>query len=426
MTFLLVVSGIRITFSERTELEPMECRGKLPSINYILKNELSEFPKSPYIDSEVKRFLRRWELKGMSMSIVKNSKLVFSKGYGWANLEKAELMTPAHIMRVASVSKLITAIGVMKLVEDSLLTLDDKVFGEEGIINDTIYGKIRDRRLKRVTVRNLLNHSAGWSQRYGDPAFHPARVARRVNEHVPVTLDTYLKYIMKQRLHFSPGTRSVYSNMGFMVLERVIEKVSGQSYEDYILYHILYPAGIYDMHIGLSRYADARINECRYYEQRGERQVMSVVGDGIVVNKSDGGNDIQLLGAAGGWICSSAELAKLITLIDGDPTIPDILSPHSIKEMTMTKNGMSPLGWRSTLRNGTWWRTGSFAGTSAMLKRLPDGTVWVVLINSSSWKGSKFPPKIDYLMRKINRHINEWPENNLFEYLHAQEYLAVN
>ncbi|MCL3781199.1 class A beta-lactamase-related serine hydrolase [Prolixibacteraceae bacterium JC049] len=360
------------------------------------------------------------------MSVIKKGKLVFSKGYGWANVEEAEPMSPAHILRVASVSKLITAVGIMKLVDDGLLNLDDKVFGKEGIINDSIYGKMRDRRLKKVTVKNLLNHSAGWSQRYGDPAFYPSRVARRVDDNLPASIDTYLKYIMKQRLHYYPGTRSLYSNMGYMVLAKVIENISGENYEDYIRFHVLYPAGIYDMYIGHSKHAEARKNECKYYEQRGERKVISALGEGIYVDKSDGGNHIELLGAAGGWICSSAELVKLISVIDGDPANPDIITAERVKEMTTVRNGLFPLGWKAAVSNGTWWRTGSMAGTSTMVKRLPDGTIWAILINTSSWRGSKFPREINKLMSKIMGRVKEWPDQNLFEHLQPKNFIALN
>lgn len=426
ITFLLVISGIQISFSEKGKQPPKTFRKVHSPINHLLRNELSDFDKSPYIDAQLNRFLRRWELKGISMSVVQKGKLVFSKGYGWANVEESEPMSPSHILRVASVSKLITAVGIMKLIDEDLLKLDTKVFGDNAIISDSIYGKIRDRRLKKITVRHLLNHSAGWSQRYGDPAFYPERITRKVNDNLPASIDTYLKYIMKQRLHFSPGTRSIYSNMGYMVLEKVIENVSGQNYEDYIRYHVLYPAGIYDMYIGHSKHANGRENECKYYEQRGEKKVKSALGDGKYVNKSDGGNHIELLGAAGGWICSSAELVKLISVIDGDSATPDIITSERVKDMTTVRNGLFPLGWKAAISNGTWWRTGSMAGTSAMAKRLPDGTIWAILINTSSWRGSKFPREINKLMRKILAKVDQWPNQNLFEHIQPKNFTALN
>ena len=79
----------------------------------------------------------------------------------------------------------------MKLVEDSLLTLNDKVFGEEGIFNDSIYLNIRDPKLKDITVKHMLNHTSGWSQRYGDPMFVPLSIAKKMGVEPPVTVDTY-------------------------------------------------------------------------------------------------------------------------------------------------------------------------------------------------------------------------------------------
>jgi len=66
--------------------------------------------------------------------------------------------------------------------------------------------------------------------------------------------------------------------------------------------------------------------------------------------------------------------------------------------------------------NGTWWRTGSFAGTSAMMKRMPDGTAWVVLLNTSAWNGSDLTTDINQMMTKFISRVKEWPQTDLFRY----------
>jgi len=85
--------------------------------------------------------------------------------------------------------------------------------------------------------------------------------------------------------------------------------------------------------------------------------------------------------------------------------------------MTDRSNGFAPVGWKATTSNGYWWRTGSFAGTSAMVKRMPDGTLWAVLLNTSTWKSSMFTTDINRLMSGIIWNTGKWPEKNLFDYL---------
>jgi hypothetical protein len=84
--------------------------------------------------------------------------------------------------------------------------------------------------------------------------------------------------------------------------------------------------------------------------------------------------------------------------------------------MTDMHNGYAPVGWRATLANGSWWRTGSFPGTTAMMKRMPDGTAWAVLLNTSAWNGPELSSDIDQMMAKFISRVQKWPYNDLFSY----------
>jgi len=407
----------RVYYNQNHYLEPLNLR---------LSNHLSNFNYSAYIDRSVKRFMNRWELNGVSMAVVKDERLVFARGYGFADVENKIEVDPGHLFRIASASKLITGIAVMKLVEEGKLSLSDKVFGKEGILNKYKL-KARDRRLNDITVEHLLRHTGGWTQRYGDPAFYSLDIARKTNQPAPATIRSYIDFIASRRLHFTPGTRRSYSNMGYMLLGEVIAQSSGMSYEEYVKMAILHPLGINDMHIGRSLSSEKRFNEVRYYEQEGSLPIRSCYGTGEIVPKSDGGNNIELLGAAGGWIASPAEMARLVVAVNGtSKRKKDILQPESIQKMTKSIRGFAPFGWKGTLSNGTWWRTGSMAGTSTMIMKYPDGTIWVFLVNTSSWKGSMFPSEIKKLMARILRRVKDrWPDHDLFEFYSPKEILAA-
>ena len=391
-------------------------RLEIVGLNKRITNDLSEFKESEYLSRQFEYFLRRWDMTGMSVAIVKDEKLVYAHGFGYSDKEKNETVTPGNVFRLASVSKLITAIAILKLVENKKLSLDSKVFGENAILNDSILIKAKDKHLKTITVRHLLAHSAGWSQRYGDPAFNSLSIAQKQNDPPPATIQTYYKYIATRNLHFKPGSSTSYSNMGYMFLGEVISKVSGMPYEEYIQEEILIPNGIVDMHIGASLENGRLPNEVKYYEQKDSPLIASFDGSGQMVRKTYGGNPIELLGPAGGWVASSIELAKLLVLVDGYKKVEDIIPARLLREMTNDERTRGPLGWLRVNKDGTWYRTGSMAGTSAMIKRGNKNISWVVLFNSSSWKGSTFSNEINSLMNKVVGRVKNWPDQDLFNY----------
>lgn len=386
------------------------------SLNYKLSNEQSEFSGSSFIAKKAGDFLQQWNLAGLTMAIVKDGKLVFAHGYGYSDIEAKTPVNPGNLFRIASVSKLITAVAIMKLVEKRIVSLDSKVFGPNAILKDSIFNKVVDKRLYKITIRHLLAHAGGWSLTYGDPAFNSLVVLEKTGETGAATMDSYCRFIASRKLHFEPGTRSCYSNMGYMFLGKVIEAASHKTYEDFVVNEVLKPQGILDMHIGKSYLADKRLNEVKYYEAEESPMVPAFDGSGRMVPKPYGGNPIELLGAAGGWVASSVELAKLMVLIDGFRTVPDMIPNHLIDQMVVNKDFKGPLGWKVVKKNGDWIRTGSMAGTSAIMKRQSNGFGWVIIINSSSWKGPRLPAYVDYMMRQIEKKITSWPKTDLFKY----------
>ena len=411
--------------SKREELH-IPYDSKLDPVSHRISNELSSSDATKKADYHINRFLKYWRINGVSVALVKDQKLVFAKGYGYADLENKEKVEPDHLFRIASVSKLITATAIMKLQEEDKLQLSDKVFGEDGILNSENYLNIRDKRAKKINVEHLLRHTAGFTSRYGDQMFLPLTIAKKMNVEAPASAETILEFALSRRLHFKPGSRGSYSNLGYVILEKIIEAASGKDYETYVQEHILHPAGIFDMHLGKNLRNDKLPNEVNYYEQSNAIMVPAFDGTGGKVYRSNGGNNIEALGGAGAWIASAAELMKFYVAIDGNNRQADILSKESIEYMTKpSRKGFSPIGWKGTRSNGTWWRTGTLAGSSALLKQNPDGTTWVIITNTSSWKGSDFPKELNKLMRRVMRSVKEWPDKDLFNYFEAQPTMLV-
>lgn len=389
--------------------------------NYVpahlrIDNSLTDARAFESAEKGIEWFMKNWSIKGASVAVAKEGKLLYARGFGYASLPDSLPVEPYHRFRVASVSKLITAVAIMKLQEEGRLTVTEKVFGPGAILDDTLFAHPKDRRVFDITVGHLLAHEGGWSQRYGDQMFMPEVISRTMDVPMPVDLKTIIRFALSKNLHFAPGTGQSYSNLGYSILGLVIEEASGMDYETYCRRKILEPLGIFDMSLGRNLPEDALPLEVSYYEVENAPLRPSVYGTGEMVPASRGGNDIETLGAAGGWVATAPDLMRLLLAVDGFDEPKDILLPESIEFMTDVYNGFAPVGWRATMPNGTWWRTGSFSGTTAMLKRMPDGTAWVVLMNSSAWNGPELTSDVDQMMVRFLQRINEWPETDLFSY----------
>ena len=385
-------------------------------LNEKLSNSLSERREFEGLDKEMKRYLRKWEMKGASVAIMRNDSLLFAKGYGWADEEEEIKMEAGHILRMASVSKLITAIGIMKLQDEGRLNIKNKVFGPEGVMkNSDLDTLIRHSAYEHLTVEHLLRHQGGF---YRDPLFSSKDVMHQLRLDHPPTADDFFRLILPKRLRYKPGTTHRYSNFGYLLLSRIIEHVTGKNYEQYIKEEILAPAGCYDMHIAGNYYEDRRENEVRYYTHSGEGQYIEEYnGSGNMVERSYGGNNITLLSGAGAWCGSTAELARLVASIDGRDEVPDIISKKAVNQMIeYFDQSTFSLGWNDTTPGVGWSRTGTFSGTSAIIKYFPDGECWIFISNTSTWRGPRQAKQTDALFKKCRKlYSKKFPARNLFE-----------
>jgi len=389
---------------------------KLVPNNVRLTNSYSSGSEFSGIEKTVNAFLKKWSIAGASISIAKDGKLLFAKGFGYADTITKTETQPYSQFRIASISKLITATCIMKLQEEGKLSLTDSVFGPKGILNDQYYAEPKDKRVYGITIAQLLSHEAGWSQRYGDQMFMPLLVAEKMGVPPPVDTKTIVRFALNKRLQYTPGTGKAYSNLGYSILGLVIEKVSGMSYEEFCRKTILEPLGIFDMKIAGNLPSEKAPFEVTYYEPSDIALKPSIYGTGEMVTPSYGGNDIKALGAAGAWVATSPDLMRLLLAVDGFNTRPDILTDQSIRFMTDPDNGFAPIGWKATVMDGTWWRTGSFPGSAGMMKRQSDGLSWVVLFNSSAWNGPEIYSYISNMMSRVISKIEPWPQVDLFSY----------
>lgn len=386
-------------------------------LNDTLTDSMSAFDSLEGMDDMIEKYLGQWEIKGASLAVMRNDSLVYAKGYGYADEENAVKMTPGHILRMASVSKLITATGIMVLKEKGLLSLQDTVFGENGILNDSLYtAAIREKSKFGITVEHLLRHKGGFTNGRGDPMFSIQDIIRQFRLDGPPDHETLVRCVLTRPLGYRPGEWQRYSNFGYLLLSMIIEKVSRTDYETFIQENVLKPAGCFDMHLAGNYYEDRLPNETRYYMHAGSPLCEEYNLSGRMVERCYGGNDIHGLSGAGAWCGSPAELCRFVASIDGKPEVTDIISPESVAEMTEYFDPETySLGWNDTKPTGEWTRTGTLGGTSALVKYYPDGECWIMITNTSTWKGPGFTKYTEGLFRKCReKYSAALPDQDLF------------
>ena len=316
------------------------------------------------IDQRVYSFMNDFAVPAVSISIMRGTEVVYSSGYGFAVVESETRCTPDHLFRMASISKQFCTMCIMTLKEEGRLKLDDTVFGENGILKG-LYQNITPYH-ERITVRNLLSHSSGICKGLSDPCFtNSYRFYSGTS--TPVPTDTLIQRTLNARqqpyddgtMVWSPGMGYNYSNVGFCILHRIVEVVSGKSYESFLKEDVLSKMGVTDTHIGGYQY-ERRPNECVFYMQEGT--------DGYA-------NPLRELAGAAGIITSTNQMMRVLTFMDGDDTVPDIFSQETLDEMytpfvysssTYKRYG---LGWRmnhSSLFQGAHYHGGNIAGTATL------------------------------------------------------------
>ena len=386
-------------------------------LNDTLTNALSAQPELHAMDSIMQRYLKRWEIHGAQLAISRHDSLLYARGFGYADKDRKIPMEPSYIMRMASVSKLITATGIMKLRDMGKIRLSDKVFGPKGILNDTFYvNSIRDKRYFDITVEQLLRHKAGFTNYAGDAIFSTRYIMQQNHLTTPPDHRTLLRIVLRRHLGYTPGTAQRYCNIGYTLLSLIIEKRTGMSYENFMQRYVLYPAGCYDFHIAGNYLKDRRPTETVYYMHSSSVPVPEFNNSGRMVVRCYGENDITTALGAGAWVSSAAELCRLVASIDGDRIVPDVISPQAVKLMTQEMpDHQFSLGWNFTPRNRPWIRTGSLVGTSALVLRYPDGECWVFITNTSTWKGHKFSQDTMALFEKLRKRFgSKMPKRNMF------------
>ena len=296
-------------------------------------------------DDAMLEFMRRYDIQAGVLAVEKDGKILLERGYGWADKARTRPTPPDALMRIASVTKPITRAAVLALIREGKIAYDTKAFQLLGL--DPPGGKAADERIYKITVKNLLEHRGGWDRAAaGDPMFKMKQVREDLKLDRPPMPRDVVRWMMGRPLQFEPGEREVYSNFGYCVLGRVIEKASGKSYEQFVTQEILRPAGATTVRISRDRAAD-----------RDGREVWYPV--------SDGDFSTEAMDAHGGLASTAGDLCRFMHAwwISGEP--------------------------RGAGQKQNWLFFGSLPGTSAMAMQRPSGVDFAVLLNGPDGKSKE-------------------------------------
>ena len=350
-------------------------------------------PSLVNFDVAMNNLLKNYNIPGGQLAITYKGRLVYSRGFGLADKSTNTAVCPDNIFRIASLSKQITSITIMHLYEQGRIGLDDIVFGKNGILNDSMYlVPVLDSRIYDITVNDLLSHQSG--------------------------IPTYSFNARFQDLDFTPGTNGLYSNVGYVFLGRVIEKITKQDYETYVRDTILAPIGITDMRIGKTLLINKLPNEVHYYDYPGAPLVPSIFDSTILVPRQYGGDfSIESSKACGGWVASAQDLCKLLCAVDKFSTRPDILSTATINTMVQPIHEYLgfpyALGWIINTTSNNWFHDGALIGTMSYQVRRNTEINYALVVNSN-YSSGQFTA-LSSLVGSIIPLITSWPEIDLFD-----------
>lgn len=387
------------------------------------------------LDDLMTRFMAEHKIPGAALAVARKGKLVYARGFGWMDADRTKPVAPDTLFRIASISKPVTAVAIMKLVEDGQLQLDAPfwpILDPEGI------SPWEDDRAHSITIRQLLQHRGGWDRRKTfDPMLMSHWICRSLDVPAPADRLEILEFMREKHLQFDPGTGYAYSNFGYMLLGLVIEKLTGKSYEAYVQDAVLAPMGIRTMQIGRTLPGERHPKETDYFPKEGKvPDVFDPSGERLVPFP-DGGFHLEAMDSHGGWIASAPDLVRFCSRMD--LTGPSPLKRETLLEMYAHPEGKAPTsrkptyfygcGWNvrefaraSASQPGTplriqrnVWHSGSLPGTATLMVGRHDGYAWAVLFNRRQPpKSPNLTGRIDPWIHKAVNSVTRWPKKNLF------------
>lgn len=317
---------------------------------------LATSARADKVDRAVKAEMQHHPIPGVALAVVRNGKCIKRAGYGFANLEWQTRVTPKTVFEIGSMTKQFTAAGILLLMQDGKLSLDDPI---------SKYLTNTPASWKDITVRNLLTHTSGLTNYNNIEGFEIAK---------HLTQAQFIKQLGAYPLDFPTGTKWAYCNSAFNLLAYIIENVSGANYWDFMRQRIFGPLGMSSTTLrdppGLVpwRAAGYETNQA-----------------GQLINRDTGLTDLF---GAGAIVSTVDDLVKWNASLDRH----QLLTAETEKEMwtpVRLKDGQTHdygFGWflGPTSGHRNIGHSGSTSGFSASIQRFPDDGLAVIVLTNSN------------------------------------------
>lgn len=309
------------------------------------------------IDVLIKSFKEAQHIPGMAVAIVEHDQIVWMKGFGYADIENHIAATPDTIWRLASISKPISAVAVMQLVENHIVNIDRPIWD---------YIPWYPRKDYNVTTRNLLTHTSG-IRHYKDAEADS-------NQHFDTVQDgSKIFGIDQEPLQFKPGTKYLYSSYGYALIAGIVESGYRQSFETALKEKVFLPAHMNTAR--LDKTDQIILNRAHFYVLAKDK--MTVLNAPHV--------DSSYKWSAGGMMASVQDIANFSIALDKGKllqsnTLEQVYSPNSLLDGTITDYG---LGWFIEKHSdGSRWvyHKGVATGGTGFLLRSPENHFAIVIL----------------------------------------------
>ncbi len=359
-------------------------------------------PELSLLDDKMISFMESNDISAGSLSVMRNGTIVFHHVYGWSDRENTIPLLPEAVFRVASVTKPFTAAAIRRLISEEKLTLDTRVFSlgasGTGILDHVPFGT-PDSRLKDITVDHLINHFGGWDLALaGDPTFREVTIASAMGISSPPGRDNTIRYIMGQPLQHDPGSTYAYSNIGYMLLGMIIEKTSGQSYQEYLQENVIGPSGskASDWLLARTFKGDQDPREPFYDNNELARNVYyPEFSDTLTVERPYGNFDAEALVGHGGIVAHGFVLLRFA-------------DQYQIGADGVGGPKLGPGTWRIS-------QIGSLPGTNALMSQRSDGINFAVIFNKRPSSDPQYAETILSQLEAIfdSGTITKWPTTDI-------------
>jgi CubicO group peptidase (beta-lactamase class C family) len=300
------------------------------------------------VDDYVKAEMQKQRIPGLSLAVVKEGRIIKAEGYGLANVEHNVTARPDTVYKIGSVSKQFIATGIMLLVQDGKIGLDDKV------------GKYLDgtpEAWSGITIRHFLTHTSGVVRE--GPSFDPFKAQKDFD---------VIKSAFSQPLRFTPGEKYEYCNVGYFSLAEIIARVSGKPWEDFMTERVFAPLG---MNATRATSVSAIVpNRADGYDWRSDKMINA--SDYVAVRPS------------GAFLSTALDLAKWDAALYTDAvlkqsTCEQMWTPVKLNSGAAHQYGF---GWfLDSLGSHRWiHHGGSLPGFRAHYSRLPDDKLSIIVL----------------------------------------------